>query len=133
MLQFLSCRVPSLSPGNYSSPGVKRKATWGTLGILSGSLARYTFNLAHYLFPVSGMNPVVRAGLGLALALAMLAIAAHAQGVYVTPPHCWWWWRVSGSYIVVYDYGPRPLTIYVLTPSQYPVFSLSRRVYAIGQ
>ena len=85
-----------------------------------------------HLFPVGGMKTLVRALIGLALALAMLAIVAHAQGVYVSPPHCWWYWQVNATYAVLYNYGTEAYTIYLMTPSNFNALYHYEGTYAIG-
>ena len=79
-------------------------------------------------------NARVTIGIGLALLItALVAAPLHAQGVYVSPPYCWWYWQVNMTYMVIYNYGSQPYTIYVFTPSQYQVLNQSRGAYAIGE
>ena len=82
----------------------------------------------------------MRAGVGLILTvitalliIVFTAMPTHAQDVYVSPPYCWWYWQVNMTYIVIYNYGSQPYTIYVFTPSQYQMLSQGEGAYAIGE
>lgn len=69
-----------------------------------------------------------------AVALAALAIAAVGNAyVIANPPRCWHYWTVNASYLVLYNYGDRVYTIYVMTPSEYQVFNKGETSTAIGE
>ncbi len=76
---------------------------------------------------------LMRALVIVALALTLyLTAVTHAQ-VTVTPPSCWRYWVINASYFVIYNYGTQSYTIYVMTPSEYQVFSQGYTTEAIGE